>query len=258
MQIVIPMSGAGRRFIEAGYTDPKPLIYIAGKPMIQYVVEMYPGQKDFIFICNNDHLERTPMRAILANLAPEGTIMGIDKPVWDGPVPDVLKSKDQIADDEPVLISYCDFSVVWNFEDFKRTVAEHQYDGAIVAYKGFHPHHFGPTYYGYMRVDEKKLLLEIKEKEPFTDNRLKEYAAAGSYYFRTGAIMKKYFQEAVERGMRTGREFYASLPYNLMVRDGLNTFVYEVPKFIQFGNPHDVKVFEYWADYFRNNDHKNL
>ena len=50
MQIVIPMSGAGRRFIEDGYTDPKPLIAIAGKPMIQYVVEMYPGQKDFIFI----------------------------------------------------------------------------------------------------------------------------------------------------------------------------------------------------------------
>lgn len=254
MKIIIPMSGAGRRFIEAGYKDPKPFIRIAGKPMIQYVVEMYPGETDFIFICNNIHLATTDMRGILTRIAPQGKIVGIDKTVWDGPVPDVLEVQEMIGDDEPVLVSYCDFTVQWDWNNFKRTVVEKKYDGAIVAYIGFHPHHFGSTYYGYMRVDENKLLLEIKEKQSFTDNRLEEYTAAGSYYFKTGAIMKRYFQEAVERDMRTGREFYASLPYNLMVRDGLKTYIYEVPKFIQFGTPHDVQVFQYWADYFRNRD----
>ncbi len=253
MKIVIPMSGAGRRFIEAGYKDPKPLIRIAGKPMIQYVVEMYSGETDFVFICNNKHLATSDMRAILTHLAPHGRIIGIDKEGWDGPVPDILAVKNMIADDEPVLVSYCDFTVQWSWEDFKHTVTERDYDGAIIAYKGFHPHHFGSTYYGYMRVDAQKMLLEIKEKEPFTSNRLQEYAAAGSYYFKSGAILKRYFQEAIERDMRTGREFYASLPYNLMVRDGLKIFVYEVPKFIQFGTPHDVQVFQYWAEYFNRN-----
>jgi hypothetical protein len=107
-----------------------------------------------------------------------------------------------------------------------------------------------------MRVTDDNLLLEIKEKEPFTNDKMQEFAAAGSYYFRTGAIMKKYLKEAVEKNMRTQNEFYVSLPYNLMVRDGLRTLVYEVPKFIQFGTPNDVKSYEYWREYFQNQNKK--
>ena len=160
--------------------------------------------------------------------------------------------QDEISDDEAVLVSYCDFTVEWDFEKFSHEVKEKDYDGAIIAYKGFHPHHFGETYYGYMRVDHTNMMLEIREKESFTEDRQEEFAAAGSYYFKSGLMMKKYFKEAVESGLRTNKEFYASLPYNLMARDGLKTYVYEVRKFIQFGTPHDVKNYEYWYDYFRN------
>ena len=38
MHIVIPMSGIGKRFINAGYLDPKPLITVEGKPIIQHIV----------------------------------------------------------------------------------------------------------------------------------------------------------------------------------------------------------------------------
>ena len=57
MQIVIPMSGFGERFRNAGYTTPKPLITIEGKPIIEHVVDMFPGEKNFIFICNEEHLK---------------------------------------------------------------------------------------------------------------------------------------------------------------------------------------------------------
>ena len=56
MQIVIPMSGFGERFRRAGYTVPKPLIKIDGKPIIEHVIDMFPGETNFIFICNQDHL----------------------------------------------------------------------------------------------------------------------------------------------------------------------------------------------------------
>jgi NDP-sugar pyrophosphorylase family protein len=252
MNIVIPMTGMGRRFLEAGYKDPKPLISIAGKPMIEHVLDMYHGAKQVFFICNNEHLRSTPMRSVLTRIAPIGHILGIDKTVWDGPVPDILKVQDIFPNEEPVLVSYCDFTVFWDFADFQKTLQEGDYDGAIIAYRGLHPHHCGPTYYGYMRVDENRTLLEIKEKEAFTENRSEEFAAAGSYYFKNGALMKRYFREAVEQGLKTGREYYASLPYNLMVRDGLRIKIYDVPQFIQFGTPHDVQIFEYWYQYFRN------
>jgi HAD superfamily hydrolase (TIGR01509 family) len=39
LNVLIPMAGAGSRFQQAGYTFPKPLIEVHGKPMIQVVVE---------------------------------------------------------------------------------------------------------------------------------------------------------------------------------------------------------------------------
>lgn len=251
MNIIIPMTGMGRRFVEAGYRDPKPLIHIDGRPMIEYVLDMFPGEHRILFLCHADHLKTTPLRSVLTRAAPHGKIFEIAKTTWDGPVPDILQVAPEINDAEPVLVSYCDFTVSWDFQKFTRTVQEKNYDGAIIAYRGFHPHHLGPTYYGYMRVDEQNMLLEIKEKESFTAHRQSEFAAAGSYYFKSGAMMKQYFREAVSRDLRTGNEFYVSLPYNLMARDGLKTYVYEVPRFIQFGTPEDVQAYEYWLSYFR-------
>ena len=43
VQIVLPMTGLGKRFRDAGYTDPKPLIDVDGKPMIEHVVSLFPG-----------------------------------------------------------------------------------------------------------------------------------------------------------------------------------------------------------------------
>ena len=58
MKIIIPMAGVGNRFIEAGYNDPKPLIKVNGKRIIQYICEMFDLEKDtIIFVCNDYHLK---------------------------------------------------------------------------------------------------------------------------------------------------------------------------------------------------------
>ena len=51
------MSGFGERFREAGYSVPKPLITVRDKPIIQHVIEMFPGIDRVVFICNREHLE---------------------------------------------------------------------------------------------------------------------------------------------------------------------------------------------------------
>jgi NDP-sugar pyrophosphorylase family protein len=50
MQIVIPMSGFGERFRRAGYSVPKPLIEVEGKPIIAHVLSMFPNETDVFFI----------------------------------------------------------------------------------------------------------------------------------------------------------------------------------------------------------------
>jgi NDP-sugar pyrophosphorylase family protein len=249
MALIIPMSGVGKRFMDAGYAKPKPLIVVDGKPVIEHVLEMYPDEDKIIFICNEEHLMETDMLNVLTTLRPGAVVLPI-KPHNNGPVWAIKQAYDLVDDDEDVMISYCDFTGRWNYADFKRTVEEEEVDGAIPSYIGFHPHLIGPNFYGHMRCNEQKLMLEIKEKASFTDDKMNEYGAVGSYWFRTGAIMKKYFDEALASGMKTGNEFFCSMPYNLLVRDGLKVLIYEMPQFCQWGTPEDLEEYEAWSRAF--------
>ena len=66
MKIILPMSGFGKRFVAAGYTDPKPLLEVDGQPMIKHVIDLFPGETDIHCICNREHIETTDMRSILS------------------------------------------------------------------------------------------------------------------------------------------------------------------------------------------------
>ncbi|MEM7381381.1 MAG: NTP transferase domain-containing protein [Bacteroidota bacterium] len=249
MKIIIPMSGMGNRFLQAGYTTPKPLIEIDGKPIIEHVVEMFPKEEDFIFICNSKHLNETSMRSILQRIAPKGTILEIP-PHKMGPVYAVLFAQDLIGDEEEVIVNYCDFSCYWDYQDFLNHTRSRKADGAVPAYRGFHPHMLGTTNYAFMR-EKEQWMLEIKEKEPFTDNRMQEYASMGTYYFSKGAYVKKYFKALIERDIALNGEFYVSLIYNLLVEDDLKVSIYDVQHMLQWGTPQDVEEYLGFSDYFR-------
>ncbi len=248
MQIIIPMSGVGKRFIDAGYKDVKPLIEVDGLPIIAHVINMFPGENNFTFVCNKTHLQETPMEEILKGLAPFGKIIGIE-PHKKGPVYAVAEVFDAIDEREETIVNYCDFSKYWDYDGFLSHTRARQADGAIAAYKGFHPHMLGSTNYAFMR-DDQQWLLEIQEKEPFTDNRMQEYASDGTYYFKNGGLVKKYFQQLMDEDINLKGEYYISLVYTLMLRDGLKSSVYEIQHMLQWGEPGHLQEYQQWSKYF--------
>ncbi len=251
MKIVIPMAGSGERFVKAGYTEPKPLIKVDGKPMIEHVVDMFPSEDDFVFVCNNKHLQNSEMENILKKLKPTCKIIGVDSPTL-GPVWDTLQAmkKDDFLDNEPVIVSYCDFSVWWNYEHFKKTMIETTCDAAAISYKGFHPHLLGPQLYASMRVDENNWMLECREKYSFTENKMDSFQQAGSFYFAKGSILKKCFQEVVDRNLVVNGEYYVSVATQVAVENGFKVYVYPLEHFLQWGTPEDMKTYQFWSDYF--------
>jgi len=101
-------------------------------------------------------------------------------------------------------------------------------------------------------------LQEIKEKEPYTDNHWTEHASTGTYYFRKGKYIKKYFKEAVENKVKhTNGEYYVTLVYNLLVRDGLDVRVYDTDYVTVFGTPEEVQNFEAWQTILKGTQVKN-
>lgn len=250
MQIIIPMAGQGVRFIQKGYKDIKPLIKIDGKPVIEYVIRMFPGETKFLFICNKEHLETTSLRKTLKSIAPKGKVVGIP-PHNLGPAFSVIRAINFISEKDPVIVNYCDFHWVWDYKNFEKTVATNNCDGAIVCYKGFHPHLLGPNLYASCKVDEHNYLLEVREKYSFTRNKMDSYQSSGTYYFKSGNLLKKYCQLLIDKSLHVNNEYYASMIYSLMTEDKLKTYVYEISKFCQWGTPEDLEEFLYWSSYFR-------
>lgn len=251
MQIVIPMSGFGERFRRAGYAVPKPLIEIDGKPIVAYVIDMFPGETDFIFICNQEHLDEPAyrMEAILKEYCPSGRILGIS-PHKLGPINAVRQVEHLIDPTEPIVVNYCDFTCYWDWHHFKRYVKEIDCAGAIPAYKGFHPHSLGSTNYAYMR-EVDGWVQDIQEKQPYTNNRMEEYASSGTYYFASAEIMKQAFHDAMEQDLNVGGEYYVSLAYKPLLASKQSVAVYPLQHFMQWGTPEDVTEYIAWSKAFR-------
>lgn len=251
VQIVVPMSGFGERFRRAGYRLPKPLIEIEGKPIVAHVIDMFPGETDFLFICNSDHLAEPSyrMEGIIKRYCPTGVIVAIP-PHKLGPVHAVTQVDHLIDPERPVVVNYCDFTCYWDWDNFKDFVRATRCDGAVPAYRGFHPHTLGSTNYAYMR-EKDGWLLDIQEKQPYTNNRMEEYASSGTYYFASGRLMREAFRRTVEEGLQVGGEFYVSLTYKPLLADGRAIAVYPLQHFMQWGTPEDVAEYQGWSAAFR-------
>lgn len=267
MNIIIPMTGYGSRFVAAGYKELKPFIPVMDMPIVEWIVtKMYKADVNFIFVCRGEHLEKDPsMREKLLALAPEATIVSIDEWVKKGPVYDVLrayrglKETDAVDATQPCIINYCDFYMEWDFEAFAKEAIARDCDGAIPCYTGFHPNLLPEkNYYASCLTNEEDNLIEIREKYSFEKDKTKAKHSPGVYYFKNGEIMEKYCQILTEHEeCAINGEFYASLPYNFMVKDGLKVWVpTNVSYFCQWGTPEDMKEFVYWTDKVRRAEEK--
>jgi len=250
MKVIIPMSGMSSRFVAAGYDIPKYLIEVDGKRVIEHIVRLYPENSEFVFIINDKHKEETDILDVLDKLVEKKKIVTIPRHK-KGPVFSVSEFDELIDDEEEVIINYCDFSIYWDYIHFKRFVDATECDGCVICYTGFHPHMLGSDNYAFCRTDENNQILEVREKQPFTDNKMSEFASAGNYYFKKGSYVKKYFKQLMDEDININGEYYVSLIYNLLIRDGLDNRVYEVPYMLQWGTPFDLDIYNSWSNYYR-------
>lgn len=251
MQIIIPMSGFGERFRRAGYTIPKPLIEVEGKPIIAHVIDMFPGESNFLFVCNADHLSDPEYRMsdILRRYCPSARIVGI-LPHKLGPIHAVLEAEKHVDPLLPTVVNYCDFTCYWDWQHFKKCIAENTFDGIVPAYRGFHPHSLGTTNYAYVK-ETNGWIQDIQEKRPFTKNRMQEYASSGTYYFKSGNLMLDAFRKTMAQNLNVNGEYYVSLAYKILLQERKAVSVYSLQHFMQWGTPEDVCEYKNWSSIFQ-------
>jgi len=231
MNVLIPMAGAGSRFAAAGYTFPKPLIEVNGKPMIQVVVENLNVESHFIFMVQKEHYEKYNLKQLLNLIAPGCDIIQIDK-ITEGAACTTLLAKEFINTDEPLLMANSDQYLEWNSNECLYAFTADTIDGGIITFKATH------SKWSFAKVGDDGLVSEVAEKNPISD-----IATAGIYYWKKGSDYVKYAEQMIQKNIRTNNEFYVCPVFNEAIADGKKIRIKNIDKMWGIGTPEDLHYF---------------
>ena len=231
MKIVVPMAGAGSRFEKAGYTFPKPLIEVQGQPMIAKVVENLNLQGQYIFLVQKTHYEKYDLKGLLNMIAPGCEIVQIDG-LTEGAACTVLKAKQFIDNNEPLIIANSDQWIKWNSFETISSFNHKDSDGGILTFKSVHPKH------SFAKVDGNGWVSEVAEKNPISND-----ATVGIYHWKRGSDFVKYAEQMIARDIRTNNEFYVCPVFNEAIKDGKKIKASLVDQMWGMGTPEELNNF---------------
>ena len=231
LNVLIPMAGAGSRFEQAGYTFPKPLIDVKGKPMIQVVVENLNIKANYIYIVQKSHREKYNLDTLLNLITPGCKVVEVEG-VTEGAAVTALLAKDHINNENPLFFANSDQFVEWDSNEFFYKMNENDCDGGIPTFKATHPK------WSFVKLDEEGFVTEVQEKNPISD-----LATVGFYYWKHGSDFVKYAEEMIKQNIRVNNEFYVCPVYNNGIKAGLKIRTYDVPKMWGLGTPEDLNYY---------------
>lgn len=225
------MAGAGSRFEKAGYTFPKPLIEVKGQPMIAKVVENLNLQGQYIFLVQKNHYEKYDLKGLLNMIAPGCEIVQIEG-LTEGAACTVLKAKEFINNDKPLIIANSDQWIKWNSFETISSFNHKDSDGGILTFKSVHPKH------SFAKVDGDGWVTEVAEKNPISND-----ATVGIYHWKQGSDFVKYAEQMIEKNIRTNNEFYVCPVFNEAIQDGKKIKASLVDEMWGMGTPEELNNF---------------
>lgn len=231
MNFVIPMAGAGARFLKSNIDTAKPFYDLNGKKMIERVLDNlhYPNAH-YILIALQEHLIKYAPTLEKIKLHHNPTIIGIEK-ITDGSACTVLAAHRLINNDTPLLLANSDQIVDINISDFIEDCYKRGLDGSILTFKN------NESKWSYVKTDEKGYVIETKEKVIIS-----EHATVGIYFFKQGSYFVDGVMDMISRCDKTNNEYYTCPVYNHLIKQGYKIGIYEIEptQMHGIGTPEDL------------------
>ena len=228
MKIIIPMAGRGSRLRPHTLTVPKPLVPVAGKPIVQRIVEdlsaSFAGQiEEVAFIIGDfgDQVEKDLIK-IAEGLGAKGSVYHQDQPL--GTAHAILCAADSLSGN--CLVAFADtlFRASFDFDPNQ--------DGIIWANKVE-----DPSAYGVIKTDEEGIITEFVEKSPVF---VSDLAIVGIYYFNDGENLRSELQYLIDNDIKDRGEYQITDALENMKNKGLKFKAGTIDEWLDCGNKNNV------------------
>jgi HAD superfamily hydrolase (TIGR01509 family) len=231
LNVLIPMAGLGSRFAQKGYTFPKPLIDVNGCPMIQVVTDNLNIEANYIFVVQQEHLEKYNLKHLLNLIKPACKIVVVDG-LTEGAACTTLLAKKFIDNDNPLLIANSDQYIDWDSNETLYSFYNNDIDGGMLVFTAIHPK------WSFVKLNSTGFIEQVAEKDPISD-----IASVGVYYWSKGSDYVKYAEQMIDKNIRVNNEFYVCPVINEAIEDGKKFKVSYVKEMWGIGTPEDLETF---------------
>lgn len=225
MKIIVPMAGRGSRLRPHTLTVPKPLIPIAGKPIVHRLVEDIAKVLDekideVAFIIGEDFGEKVEedLKKIAESLGAKGTIYYQDKPLGTGHA--IMCAKESLSG--PAVVAYADTLFKADFNLDKSA-------DAVMWVKKVE----NPSAYGVVKLNDNNEITDLVEKP---EEFVSDLAVIGIYYFKDVAVLKDELQNVLDAKLTRGGEYQINDGIEAMRKNGLRFVPGKVDEWMDCGN----------------------
>jgi len=233
VKVLIPMAGEGSRFTKEGYTFPKPLISVCGKPMIQLVVENLDFDCEYIFLVRKSHVEKyTGLIDTLERITNGKFKYNVVDGLTEGAACTALLAEEFVDNDEDLLIANSDQYIEYQAPNFNMLKNQTNCDAIVYTFNAVHPK------WSFVKTNARGFITEVAEKKPISN-----IATCGIYWYRRGSDFVKYAKQMIEKDIRVNNEFYIAPVYNELIGGGKTLIPFYVDKMWGIGTPEDLNLF---------------
>lgn len=233
----MPMAGEGSRFLKEGWTTPKPLIELNGQPLFKHAISSVTDkdiQMKYSFIVRQEHIDKYQIDKGIRSFLPEANLFSVVK-ITRGAVETCLIAENAIADDDAVIVMDCDleFRSKKFMEIIKQILnkpIEEATGGALVSFESNEPR------YSYAALGEDGFVARTAEKEVISN-----HALCGAYFFASGRRFKQIAHLLLAEPAFTKPEYYVSLLFNYLLKDGEKVWLAPMEEYYSYGTPEELK-----------------
>lgn len=233
----MPMAGEGSRFLKEGWTTPKPLIELNGQPLFKHAISSVTDkdiQMKYSFIVRQEHIDKYQIDKGIRSFLPEVNLFSVVK-TTRGAVETCLIAENAIADDDAVIVMDCDleFRSKKFMEIIKQILnkpIEEATGGALVSFESNEPR------YSYAALGEDGFVARTAEKEVISN-----HALCGAYFFASGRRFKQIAHLLLAEPAFTKPEYYVSLLFNYLLKDGEKVWLAPMEEYYSYGTPEELK-----------------
>ncbi|MCH2044557.1 MAG: NTP transferase domain-containing protein [Saprospiraceae bacterium] len=228
MKLIIPMAGRGTRLRPHSLTVPKPLVPVAGKPIVQRLVEDLAKAcgkviTEVAFIIGDfGHKVEQDLMQLAEAVGAKGSIYHQKEKL--GTAHAIMCAKESI--DGPVIVAFADTLFQADFS------LDTDADGAIWVQRV--P---DPSAYGVIKLDDNGVVKEFIEKPKVF---VSDLAIVGIYYFKDGDFLKQELQYLLDNDIKERGEFQLTNALENMKQKGVKFKTHPIQEWLDCGNKNAV------------------